>query len=147
MERAGFGIRLAATLIDGVIFGLISWIVDFIIKIAFNVKESVDPATGLPVMGPAVWLGFLATFILAVVYYVVIPLRAEGQTFGKKFTRIRVAKADGSPLTAWTLFLREFIGKFLSSLTFLIGYLIALGKQKRALHDYVAGTVVIRAGK
>lgn len=145
MERAGFGIRLVAFLIDGIIFGVIFWVVDWVLGTAFNVRESVDPATGLPVMGPGMWIGMLVSIVLAIVYYIIIPLRTNGQTFGKKFTRIRIAKADGSPLTAWTLFLREFIGKFLSSITLLIGYLIALGKQKRALHDYVAGTLVIRA--
>ncbi|HEX3031585.1 MAG TPA: RDD family protein [Bacillota bacterium] len=138
----GFGIRTLAFLVDALVYGIISRIVDFLLKTVFNIREAVDPVTGLPV-GTGTWIGVVISLVLAATYYVIIPLRTNGQTIGKKIVRIRVKRLDEAPLTAWTLVLRELIGKVLSSATLMIGYLVALGKQKRALHDYLAGTIVV----
>lgn len=68
----------------------------------------------------------------------------SGQTPGKKLSRIRVVDAStlqNAPY--WKLILR-FIGYFLSFIT-LIGFFIGLfRKDKRALHDLISGTAVIR---
>jgi len=68
----------------------------------------------------------------------------EGQTPGKKLSRIRVVDAKtlkNAPY--WKLTLR-FIGYFISLIT-LIGFFIGLfRKDKRALHDLLSGTAVIR---
>lgn len=143
MERAGFIIRLGAFLLDGIVFGIASWVVSFVTRLIFNMPEPIDPVTGAVTTG--IWLGYVISFGLAFLYYVWIPKRTNGQTLGKKLTGIRIAKVNEDPLTIWTLFLREFIGKFISSVILFIGYLMALGKQKRALHDYIAGTIVVKA--
>ncbi|MDP2850054.1 MAG: RDD family protein [Sulfuricurvum sp.] len=68
----------------------------------------------------------------------------SGQTPGKKLARTRVVDAltlQNAPY--WKLTLR-FIGYFLSFIT-LIGFFIGLfRKDKRALHDLLSGTAVIR---
>jgi uncharacterized RDD family membrane protein YckC len=68
----------------------------------------------------------------------------SGQTPGKKLSRIRVV--DASTLNTapyWKLTLR-FIGYFLSLIS-VIGFFIGLfRKDKRALHDLISGTAVIR---
>lgn len=143
MERAGFGIRLGAFVLDGIIFGIVSWVVGFLLGFVIETNP-IDPETGMPVWGPGTWVSLLVSLVLFFIYYVWIPFRTNGQTFGKKVTGIRVARVNDEPLTMVTLFVREFIGKTLSSMTLLIGYLVALGSQKRALHDYIAGTVVER---
>ena len=44
-----------------------------------------------------------------------------------------------------TAFLREVIGKFISSILLCIGYLmVAFDGQKQGLHDKIAGTYVIK---
>lgn len=144
MERAGFGIRLAAFVIDNIIHGFLYSLVNLVISLVSKTGQAVDPVTGLPEIGIGTWVSVVISLVMAFVYYVYVPLRTNGQTLGKKFTGIRVAKADNNPLTAGTLFLREFIGKFISGILLLIGYLMALGKERRALHDYMAGTVVIK---
>lgn len=69
---------------------------------------------------------------------------SSGQTPGKKLARIRVVDSttlQNAPY--WKLILR-FIGYFLSFIT-LIGFFIGLfRKDKRALHDLISGTAVIR---
>jgi len=68
----------------------------------------------------------------------------SGQTPGKKLAYIRVVDAktfENAPY--WKLILR-FIGYFISLIT-LVGFFIGLmRKDKRALHDLISGTAVIR---
>jgi uncharacterized RDD family membrane protein YckC len=46
-----------------------------------------------------------------------------------------------------TFFLREIIGKIVSSIILFIGYLMILWDgKKQGLHDKIAGTVVIKVG-
>lgn len=67
-----------------------------------------------------------------------------GQTPGKKLARIRVVDAKTfENASYWRLTLR-FIGYFISLIT-LIGFFIGIFRRdKRALHDLLSGTAVIR---
>lgn len=68
----------------------------------------------------------------------------DGQTPGKKLARTRVVDAstlDNAPY--WKLVLR-FLAYFLSAIS-LVGFFVGfLRKDKRALHDLLSGTAVIR---
>mgnify|MGYP001765662271 CR=1 FL=1 len=68
----------------------------------------------------------------------------SGQTPGKKLARIRVVDAktfQNAPY--WKLVLR-FIGYFVSLLT-LVGFFVGLFRRdRRALHDLISGTAVLR---
>lgn len=65
-----------------------------------------------------------------------------GQTIGKRIVGIGVVRTDGSPLGLARSLLRTF-GYFVSSI-FYLGFLLAfVDKERRALHDYMADTVVV----
>lgn len=66
----------------------------------------------------------------------------DGQTPGKMAAGIRVIRADGEKVSAGRA-LGRAAGEYLSSIVLGLGYLIAAFGEKRALHDYVAGTRVI----
>lgn len=67
--------------------------------------------------------------------------RLSGQTPGKKFSRIRVVDAKTFERAAvWQLVLRFL----LYPLGFLTFFILFLRKDKRALHDLISGTAVIR---
>jgi uncharacterized RDD family membrane protein YckC len=67
-----------------------------------------------------------------------------GQTLGKMAVQVRVVTLEGGPLSLQCAIIRE-LGVWLSSLTFGIGYAMAgLRRDKRALHDLIAGTRVER---
>jgi uncharacterized RDD family membrane protein YckC len=68
-----------------------------------------------------------------------------GKTIGKWTTGLRIERLDGrSPGIAWAL-LRHFIGYPLSLLPFGLGFLIVtVSPTGRALHDVIAGTIVVR---
>ncbi|RSK27666.1 RDD family protein [Bacillus sp. HMF5848] len=126
-HRAGFWIRFIAFFIDSIILGIVQYIVGFIIPVYDMTATSI--------------ISLIITFL----YFVWFQSANNGQTLGKKITGIRVANLDGGRVSIGKMLLREMIGKILSSLILFIGYLIAAGKQKRALHDYIAQTIVIRA--
>lgn len=81
------------------------------------------------------WLGIYFTASLALWL---------GRTPGKRLLGIRVVRIDGEPLTTWDAFSR-FGGYAASVLTGLLGFAQLLWDPNRqALHDRIAGTVVIR---
>jgi len=78
--------------------------------------------------------------VLVTVLYTLVLHALTGQTLGKLATGVRVVNVDGSPLTFGTALLR-YLGYFLSFLPFGLGFVVAgLRKDKRALHDLLAGT-------
>jgi uncharacterized RDD family membrane protein YckC len=82
----------------------------------------------------------ITLFLLTYVWF----WHKSGQTPGKKLAHIRVV--DTSTLqnaTYWKLSLR-FIGYFLSFISVVGFFIPLLRKDKRALHDLISGTAVIR---
>lgn len=90
---------------------------------------------------------WLIMILLAVTNFVIFPLFG-GQSIGKMLTGLRVVNADGSSPTLGKLFLRHFVGYFVTFLTLGLGFLPAvLNKSGRTLHDYLSGTIVIYGRK
>lgn len=90
--------------------------------------------------GPWVLINYLIVFI----YFVFFNANYQGATPGKKLLGIKIVKEDQTPLTYTSAIARQF-GFLVSSFTFGIGFLIAFfDKRKQALHDKIAGTIVIK---
>jgi uncharacterized RDD family membrane protein YckC len=124
VEYAGFWIRFAAVLIDGLIL--------IIPNLILTAIAAGDLATG-----------WVLQFLLNAAY-VVGFWSAKGATPGKMILNLEITRVDGSEIGAGTAIARYF-GYFLSSITLGIGYLmIAFSSDKRGLHDRVADTIVIR---
>lgn len=71
----------------------------------------------------------------------------RGQTIGKWAAGIKIVKKDGSDASIISILLRHLIGYPLSMLLLFTGFLLAaVTKNGRALHDFIAGTVVIKSG-
>ncbi len=87
--------------------------------------------------------GWLITVLLGLTNFVIFPIFA-GQSLGKMLTGLRVVKVDGNIPSFSNLLIRHLIGYPLTALTCGLGFLLAgIGPKGRALHDYLAGTVVI----
>lgn len=94
------------------------------------------------------WLqtvGRILAIFIGFGYYVYFTGKT-GQTPGKKYMNIKVVKLDGvTPPGFTSAFLREVVGKTLSAVIFLLGYLWAIwDPQKQAWHDKIAGTLVVK---
>lgn len=71
----------------------------------------------------------------------------RGQTLGKWAAGIKIVKKDGSHASILNIILRHLIGYPLSMLFLFGGFLLAtLTKEGRALHDFIAGTIVVKSG-
>ncbi len=89
----------------------------------------------------------LTGFVLQValnIAYVIGFWSAKGATPGKMVMGIQITTVDGEPIGSGRAILR-YIGYFVSWITLGIGFLIiAFNREKRGLHDYIAGTVVVK---
>lgn len=129
IRYAGFWIRLLA------------YILDSLVLLAVNRILTAVPALN----GPEAFLGFNYPELLINLAYFVVLTAVYGQTLGKMALGIKVVSSDGSPSGWGPILLRETIGKFLSAMLLLIGYLMAaFDWKKRALHDRIAETYVVR---
>src|SRR5262249_34825801 len=75
--------------------------------------------------------------------------RNKGATPGKLLLGLRVVDAQTGTYLSWgQTFMREIVGRFVDALTLMIGLIMAAFRSdKRALHDLVAGTQVLRIKK
>ena len=91
-------------------------------------------------------LGYVVALTLAALNFFILPT-FTGQTIGKWATGLRIERRgsnSGSPGFGRIAF-RHTIGYLLSLLTLGLGFLLAaFARDGRALHDRLAGTVVVR---
>ena len=134
--RAPFALRCGALLIDYILLALI---LTFSIMVARLMGGGARLAGGT-----AEKIGILITLIVAVLDLGVLA-GLTGKTVGKWTTGLRIERFNGgSPGIGWAL-LRHFVGYPLSLLPFGLGFLIVtVMPTGRALHDFIAGTVVVR---
>ncbi len=87
--------------------------------------------------------GWLIMILLGVTNFVIFPL-FTGKSLGKMLTGLRIVSADGNPPSLTSLLIRHLAGYPLTVLTFGLGFLPAIfGQKGRALHDLLAGTIVV----
>ena len=72
----------------------------------------------------------------------------SGQTLGKIMTGLRIVRIDGRTPTIGAIAFRQTGGYLLTLASGGIGFFVSFFSSKgRALHDYLAGTVVIYADR
>lgn len=127
---ASLVVRYAASLLDGLIVGLVLLIVSTLVM-----------ATGFSQNRLVVSL--IEVFISS--GYSVYFIKTHQATPGKKYFKLRVETIDSGQISWGRAFVREVLGKFLSSLVLGIGYLWAVfDKNKQAWHDKIAKTIVVQ---
>jgi uncharacterized RDD family membrane protein YckC len=134
---AGFWIRFVAVFIDGIAL----WIVNFALELAMGtaITRPRDMSAVMGMMG----LNFLISTAISL-FYEAFFLVQYGATPGKMIFGLKVITPDGGPIS-WGRAIGRYFAKILSGITLCIGYIMAgFDSEKRALHDYIAGTRVIR---
>src|SRR5574341_2246789 len=87
---------------------------------------------------------FLSLWLVLSWVYIAVFTRYGGQTLGKMLLRIRVTRIDGDDPT-WIQAALRPVGYTISWLPFGLGLLLAaVPPAKRALHDRISGTRVVR---
>jgi len=128
-EKAGWGTRALAILIDGIGIGIIAGAVSSIL--------GGDPRStqyqGVSILFQAAYFTYFWS------------AAGKGQTLGSRALNIRVTKTDGSYLDYPGAFLR-YIGFVIACAVFLLGVIwAAFDAQKQGWHDKIAGTYVVKA--
>jgi uncharacterized RDD family membrane protein YckC len=132
---AGFWIRAAALAIDAGVFALVQ------ASFAMLGATLLGPAPGG--MGSSHPSVAFFTLLFTAAYTTVLHAVA-GQTIGKSLAGIRVVGADGALLTVGPALLRYLV-YYVSLAPLGLGFLMAgLRRDKRALHDLIAGSRVER---
>ena len=146
---AEFPIRAAAYILDvfivAALFSLITlpWAEYYRELQEAALKESAKAAPDITVLLRFYTL-FLSTFLPLRLAYFVGFHAGLGATPGKLLFGLRVVRMDGGTLT-FPRALARFLAELVSLAAMGIGYLVApLHPERRALHDLIAGTRVIR---
>lgn len=134
--RAPFALRCGALLIDYILLALIMTSSTMIARLMGGGARMAG--------GTAEKAGIIITIVLAILDLGVLA-GLTGRTIGKWTTGLRIERTDGGPPGIGRAFLRHFVGYPLSLLPFGLGFLIvAVNPTGRALHDLIAGTIVVR---
>ncbi|MGI8734671.1 MAG: RDD family protein [Pyrinomonadaceae bacterium] len=135
-QPAPFSLRCGAVLIDYV---LLVGIVAFSTIVARMLGGGARSAGN-----SAETVGLLIAVGAAVLNLGIAP-GLTGRTIGKWATGLRIERLDGGEPGIGGALLRHFVGYPVSLLTLGLGFLLAaLSTRGRALHDLIAGTVVVR---
>jgi len=139
----GFWIRFCARVVDGVILGFVG-LVQSVVQAPLTGGFGVDP-TREPAASELIIL-VLSTILSIVIgiAYEVLFVGKYAATPGKMVFGLKVVMGDGGRVT-YARATGCYFAMWLSSLTLMIGYIIAaFDSEKRALHDHICDTRVIR---
>jgi len=141
MEYAGFWIRVGAWFIDYIILAIVSAIV--YVPLTFMGFSSFDEPAAFAIIQ---LVSGVLNFIIPAVYESWF-VGKYAATPGKMACKLKVVMSEGDPVSFARAIGRHF-AKYISGLILGIGYIMAgFDEQKRALHDRICDTRVIKSGE
>ncbi|NQD65662.1 RDD family protein [Bacillus haikouensis] len=125
---AGFWIRVGANIMDWLIINLPLIIIAGLITGEFSDEN---------------YFVSLITFL----YVLITPVLWKGYVVGKRLAGIRIVKKDGSNVHIGNMLMRNIAAGIFYALTLGTGlivsaFMVGLREDKRAIHDFIAGTYV-----
>jgi len=138
INYAGFWVRLFAFSIDSIILQLI-FILLTPLHSHFGVISEITPQTTIAELMPTLLFAFSLMF-----FYDSYFVKNYSGTPGKIALGLAVVCSNGEAITWNRAFLRAFVGFFSSSLFGAGCLLAAFDTEKRALHDFMANTRVLK---
>ncbi|MFC1823362.1 RDD family protein [Thermodesulfobacteriota bacterium] len=141
MEYAGFWIRFGAKIIDGIILSIVNMLINIPVGIlTVMVAPNTDSTIATVII---TLLSYILNFGFGIAY-ITFFLGKYGATPGKMACKLKVVTPEGDKITYLRAFARYF-GELVSALTLSVGYIMAaFDDEKRALHDRICSTRVIR---
>ena len=134
--RAPFSLRLIAFFIDYILFIAVP-----VLGLLIELMVGGEPAK---FSNNTAWL---IAFLLGLSDLIIFPA-LSGQTLGMMMCRLKIVRTDGREPSIGRVVLRNTVGFLLTALTLGLGFLLAaLTPSGRALHDYLAGTIVVFGSK
>jgi uncharacterized RDD family membrane protein YckC len=150
-QFGGFWIRFVAYFLDSLIIGVPMWILIAIfaggsVASLGGTSTEQEQFEAAAAVGGIIFLIIIIAFVGVWLYEALMTSSERGATLGKRALGLRVVKSDGTRLTFGRATGRFFAKAFITGLIpFGIGYMMAgFTDRKRALHDMIADTVVIK---
>lgn len=161
---ASFGLRLGAFIIDVILMSIFRGVLMFLFLAIGLLKNNtpeqdqllqdmaINKADPAAILGASLkiyldngQLNFMAFFYLLSIVIFVLFIVKKGGTPGKLALGLRIQDINSKANPSWlNSLLRETVGKIISSIM-LLGFLFPLfRKDKRALHDLIAKTQVVK---
>jgi uncharacterized RDD family membrane protein YckC len=144
---AGFWLRFVAYIIDAIILAIPTMIIAGILGASMFMSHAAYYSGGgsyQPVMTPMDGVIRLVELILGWLYYGLMESSNSQATLGKMALGIKVTNLQGGKMSFGQASGR-YIGMIVSGLICCIGFMMAgWTSQKQALHDMMAGTLVVR---
>jgi uncharacterized RDD family membrane protein YckC len=147
VEFAGYGARLVAYILDGLILSALFLVAFFVLgAAAVATGDFTDPQAPQvdPLAASLFGLMVLVFIVVSIAYFPFFWARG-GQTPGMRPFGIRVVRdRDGGRVSAGSAILR-LIGLYVGAIPVYLGYIwIFIDKRRRGWHDLIGGTVVIK---
>ena len=144
----GFWIRFLAAIIDGIILMVVGSIVQFALLGSLvaipQPQAGADPMVYIGSMLGALGIAWLINTVIGCCYEALFVSKLSA-TPGKMALGLKVLRPDGSRVSLGRAAGRYF-AKMLSAIILMIGYIMAgFDAQKRALHDMICDTRVIKS--
>lgn len=144
-ELAGRGVRLGAAIIDSVILGLIVW------PYAMSTDYWTRATQGQIGMSDLLQLSLVSLIAFLVLHGYL--LHKYGQTIGKRLLGIRIVSAtDGQLVSIGKIFGLRYVPIQIAGVIPVVGNILPLidvlfifREDRRCLHDFIAGTKVVKA--
>ncbi len=135
---AGIGSRFLAGLLDNLILAAVFLVLFIVLSLLVQLSPFED--TGAWAFAFLILIGFVIQWG----YFVFFELRTNGQSPGKKATKIRVVKEGGTPITFSDVAVRNLL-RAIDALPFyaIAGVTMFISKKCQRLGDLAAGTVVV----
>ena len=143
---AGRGVRLAAAIIDGLIWAVPFFA--FVFLIPALVSTAPDPnAAATFIIGLLGFAGFVTVLVVNCLW-----LHRYGQTIAKRMFAIKVLRSDGTPCALSRIVFARWLPvtllgyiPYLGMFVGLVDALMIFRTDHRCLHDLFADTIVVRA--
>ncbi len=146
---AGIGSRALALLIDYQILGLslalFWWLLSLFLNQLTNYLDSLE----LDYSQVPLWvlaIGLLASFVIYTGYFVWFEVLWQGQSPGKRITKIRVIRDNGQPVRLAQATLRALL-RPIDDILFVGAFFIFFGPREKRIGDWVAGTLVVETAR
>ncbi len=149
---AGFWLRFVAAIIDGIIIGILQFVVIAPILAVIGIGVSSDIANSSEADALALVAKITALFgavgligqVVNVLYFSFMESSKFQATIGKLALGLIVTDINGEKLDFVKALIRN-VSKIVSAVILMIGYLLAaFTEKKQALHDIIASTLVVK---
>lgn len=142
IEYASWGARLGGYLLDGIFFSFflipLYAVYFFLIEAAQETGEVSMIVIGLIII--------LIGIIIAIHFYFAVQVNRTGQTWGKKILNIKVLDSSSYKYPSQAQSWGRYLAYNISGLILFVGFFMPFWtKKKQALHDMMAGTIVVKA--